>query len=842
MPQHVALPTLEITKLRVSGFKSFSEPVELQLEAGLTGIVGPNGCGKSNIVEALRWAMGEGSAKGLRGDAMDDVIFNGSATRPAHDVAEVRLKLRGKPEGLAGFAEEGELEVARRIGRGTGSVYRLNGREVRARDIQLLFADAGAGSRGPAIIGQGQIGFIVDSRPVDRRRLLEEAAGIGGLQGRRREAELRLEATNANLQRVLDLLVTQEARLAELTKQSRQAHRYRQLAADLRVTETQCLLARYSAAAHQAAAANAAVADAGAAHERQQADVAERRRARDALAAVLPVLRDTVAATQVRMTELRERLAGLRESSTREAAHLAAVERQRDEAATDFERAERTAGELAAAAAALAAELAEVAHDRAMGAPGLAQLADADTAAAADLASAQAALREALAHSAEGAARSDAARSRAAALQARLVVVRRGLDELPEVDAVRSRLAEAEVRAHSASQALEQAKADLARAEEELKALVPTREARRVELLTAERIAADCRERLAAEESRLRELRGAVARLAERRASCDRAAARLAERRSAHDSRAEVLAGRGSEADVAAREGELAAAESTLTLADAVLDQAREALSAAEHARTEAAAALRDQRRSADALEAEIRVLESLAPSTIDGGLLDRIEVPGSLTGALAAALGDDLLAGTEAESPRFWREPSAMELAPLPQGATPLLQLVQAPDVLAARLAQIGLIDAEQAGLAQALLKPGQRLVSSDGGLWRWDGFVRNPGAEDIATARVRHKLRLHAAREERGGLLQTLAAQDELVAAAEQELQGSRERLGEAEGAWRAADGAQLQARQRVADAVAAARRLGEEMLRLQQEGEALTLEAAELEVERHAIEALG
>ena len=247
---------MEITRLRVSGFKSFSEPAELQLEPGLTGVVGPNGCGKSNIVEALRWAMGESSAKGLRGDEMDDVIFNGSSTRPAHDVAEVRLKLHGRPEGLTGFVEEGELEVARRIGRGVGSSYRINGREARARDVQLLFADAGAGSRSPAIVGQGQIGFIVDAKPADRRKLLEDAAGIGGLQARRREAELRLEATQANLQRVLDLLATQETRLAELAKQGRQAQRYRQLSAELRATEAQLLLARHVEASRRAAAAN----------------------------------------------------------------------------------------------------------------------------------------------------------------------------------------------------------------------------------------------------------------------------------------------------------------------------------------------------------------------------------------------------------------------------------------------------------------------------------------------------------------------------------------------------------------------------------------------------------
>ena len=331
---------MEITRLRVSGFKSFSEPVELQLEPGLTGIVGPNGCGKSNIVEALRWAMGESSAKGLRGDGMEDVIFNGSAGRPAHDVAEVRLKLRGRPEGLAGFDEEGELEVARRIGRGTGSAYRINGREARARDVQMLFADAGAGSRSPAIIGQGQIGFIVDSRPIDRRRLLEDAAGIGGLQARRREAELRLEATRANLQRVLDLL----AHPGDAAGRAGQAG-----PAGAALPQ-----ARGRAAQHRGPAAAGAPCrrraggrrrqrrpwpQAAAEQERRAEAAASLRRARAEAAARLPALREAAAEQQAEAAALRERLASLREAAGREAAHLAALTRQRDEADADLARA-----------------------------------------------------------------------------------------------------------------------------------------------------------------------------------------------------------------------------------------------------------------------------------------------------------------------------------------------------------------------------------------------------------------------------------------------------------------------------------------------------------------------
>ena len=213
----------------------------------------------------------------------------------------------------------------------------------------MLFADAGAGSRSPAIISQGQIGFIVDSKPFDRRKLLEDAAGIGGLQARRREAELRLEATRANLQRVLDLLATQEARLAELSKQGRQAQRYRQLAAELRTTEAHLLLARHAEASRRATDANERVAALGAEHRRQEGAVAACRQARAVAAGGLPRLREAAASHHAQATGLRERLTGLREAAGREAAHLTALTRQRDEAAQDLLRTERRAVELAEA-------------------------------------------------------------------------------------------------------------------------------------------------------------------------------------------------------------------------------------------------------------------------------------------------------------------------------------------------------------------------------------------------------------------------------------------------------------------------------------------------------------
>ena len=229
---------VQFRKLRLSGFKSFVDPTEIDIDKGLTGIVGPNGCGKSNLVEALRWAMGESSAKRMRGGAMDDVIFAGSATRPSRNLAEVVLTLdNGDRSAPAGFNDTSELEVARRIERDSGSAYRINGREVRARDVQLLFADSATGPHSTALVSQGRVGALINAKATDRRALLEEAAGITGLHSRRHEAELRLRAAETNLERLDDVVSTLEAQLKNLKKQARQASRYRNLAGHIRRQE-----------------------------------------------------------------------------------------------------------------------------------------------------------------------------------------------------------------------------------------------------------------------------------------------------------------------------------------------------------------------------------------------------------------------------------------------------------------------------------------------------------------------------------------------------------------------------------------------------------------------------
>ncbi|HBU16382.1 MAG TPA: chromosome segregation protein SMC, partial [Gemmobacter sp.] len=237
---------MRFTRLRLNGFKSFVDPTELVIHEGLTGVVGPNGCGKSNLLEALRWVMGENRPTAMRGGGMEDVIFAGTATRSARHFAEVALVI-DNAERLApsGFNDADQLEIVRRITRDAGSAYKANTRDVRARDIQMLFADASTGAQSPALVRQGQISELINAKPKARRRILEEAAGISGLYQRRHEAELRLNATEQNLSRVDDVLEQLASQLATLARQARQAARYREIGEDLRRSEGMLLYRRW---------------------------------------------------------------------------------------------------------------------------------------------------------------------------------------------------------------------------------------------------------------------------------------------------------------------------------------------------------------------------------------------------------------------------------------------------------------------------------------------------------------------------------------------------------------------------------------------------------------------
>src|SRR5262245_56185120 len=247
---------VQFDKLRLSGFKSFVDPTELTIEPGMTGIVGPNGCGKSNLVEALKWVMGETSAKQMRGSEMEDVIFSGTGARPARNIAEVMLTLDNRTRTAPAMVNDtDQLDIVRRIERGHGSAYSVNGREICARDVQTLFADAATGSRSTARVSQGRVGALINAKPADRRTIIDEAAGITGLYARRHEAELRLRAAEQNLARVQDVLVALEEQHKGLKRQARQASRYRNLSDHIRRAEASVLALKLAAAERELAEA-----------------------------------------------------------------------------------------------------------------------------------------------------------------------------------------------------------------------------------------------------------------------------------------------------------------------------------------------------------------------------------------------------------------------------------------------------------------------------------------------------------------------------------------------------------------------------------------------------------
>ncbi|MBW6524489.1 chromosome segregation protein SMC [Sphingomonas sp. RHCKR47] len=339
---------MQIKRLRLTGFKSFVDPADLVIEPGLTGVVGPNGCGKSNLLEALRWTMGENSARSLRGAGMEDVIFAGTATRPPRDFAEVSILL----DTDAGE----EAEVVRRIERGAGSAYRIDGRDVRAKDVQLLFADAATGAHSPALVSQNRIGAVIAAKPADRRAMLEEAAGIAGLHVRRRDAEARLRATEANLERLDAVIADTDARAGTLRRQARAAERYRALSDAIRVAEARTIFARWREADRVAVAArdDARAAEAGAATAQVAHDAAAA--AQEAAIKAAAVLRADALAARDRASDAAATLAAARDDAAAAGRRLSELDQARARIAEDRAREGALANDAAAALTALAAD------------------------------------------------------------------------------------------------------------------------------------------------------------------------------------------------------------------------------------------------------------------------------------------------------------------------------------------------------------------------------------------------------------------------------------------------------------------------------------------------------
>ncbi len=681
---------VSFSRLRISGFKSFAEPAVVDILPGLTGIVGPNGCGKSNVVEALRWAMGENSARSLRGGEMDDVIFAGTAARASRNIAEVTLLLDGA-NGIAPppFHEMPELEIARRIERGNGSVYRINGREARARDVQTLFNDLATGAHSSGLVSQGRVGALVSAKPDERRRLLEEAAGITGLHARRHEAELKLRAAESNLERAEDLRGQLEAQLEGLKRQARQANRYRAISGLVRGAEADLLALQRARVEQLRAAAAAALHGAEAAVVAAAAATITTSAAATEAAAALPPLRSTE--SEARTTLERQRIGA--EQLTAEAARvteaLAAATTRAAQASQDRAHATDRLREAEAALARLAEETARLDAEDATHPPRM-QAAEAAAATTADTARGlEAEANRLTEHAADLAAWHRALSEQLTQAEQRL---RRVTGQAEQVAAEQARLADGRVSPER-----------LAEAED----------ARRI---AAEALATATGALEAAERDRTARLAAAAA---------DRSAAL----------EAAGIARRAAIAAAAQQRGEAA------TRAEAMRAAAVESLATARTADT-AAAGIRGR------LAAEAQALaEVLAVADNERWprMVDQLTVPAGLEAALGAALGEELDSAADTEAARHWRALPALPSAALPGDARPLGTLVQAPAALARALARIGLVEGDAQGDGwQAELAPGQMLVSRAGAVWRWDGYTIRSGTPTAAAVRLQQRNRL--------------------------------------------------------------------------------------------------
>jgi chromosome segregation protein len=637
---------MKLTRLRLHGFKSFVEPTDFVIERGLTGVVGPNGCGKSNLVEALRWVMGETSHKSLRAADMDDVIFSGSGSRAARNNAEVAMTVDNSTRTApAAFNEFESLDISRRIEREAGSVYRINGREVRARDVQIMFADASTGARSPALVHQGRIGEIIQAKPEQRRRVLEDAAGVAGLRARRHEAELRLRAAETNLTRVEDVIGQLASQIEALKRQARQAIRYREVAAKVRKAEAMLFHLRWLGA-------NADVAEAARTHDLCVRELAERTREQA----------ETARIQAIRASEL----PGLREAEARAAAALQRLSSARDALDREEARARERMADLDRRLAQFAADIERE------------QRQSNDAGVALDRLEAEAAiLRQ------EIAARVD----------------RRG--------GVEARVAEAQTALEAGEQLFAELTGSLAKLA-----------AQRTQLETS-----------------VRTHRDRVARLDQDIANVASEAARLAE----------TTGGLG---DLTALAESLQQAVDAVGAAEAATQASEAAHRAARQSLEAARAPYADADKRVQRLETEAKTIAKLVHAETKNlwpPIIDGVSVAKGYEKALGAALGDDLDAPVDPSAPMRWTVSTTPESDPtLPEGCISLADQVSAPPELARRLAQIGVVTRERGPQLTGQLKTGQRLVSVEGDLWRWDGFVAAAHAPTGAARRLAERARL--------------------------------------------------------------------------------------------------
>jgi len=637
---------MKFNKLRLLGFKSFVEPTEFLIENGLTGVVGPNGCGKSNLVEALRWVMGENSYKNMRASGMDDVIFSGSGNRPARNTAEVSLFLDNSDRTApAAFNDTDELQVSRRIERESGSVYRINGKDVRAKDVQLLFADASTGARSPSMVGQGRIGELISAKPQARRALLEEAAGISGLHSRRHEAELRLRAAETNLERLDDVVGQLESQLESLKRQARQANRYRNLSGEIRKTEALLFHLRWSAAKTSESEAESAL-------------------------SAFNLAMGEKAATQANLAKeeaiLSSKLPGLRDEEAKAAAILQRLQIAKTQVEEEVSRLEFRRNELENRSNQLTGDLAREEQ----------------------LLSDNNATLESL--------------------------------DREQVDLEEQSRKLGEVEANSKLE-LENATAALGKSEAAF---------------------SDLTVKLADENARRTQLQRSLEEAQSRKARIEEQSATVA-----NDLAAIVEEISGLEGP-AARQEDVTRLEASIKDADQALVTAEEATAKARISEQELRGPLEKAEGMLREVETEARTLRQIlnrGGQDLFPAVVERINVEPGYEAALGAALGEDLDISIDETAPVHWGVAGDGDQdGKLPEGVKPLMGLVKAPMELSRRLSQVGIVEREQGAAIAKLLSPGQRIVSIEGDLWRWDGFVASAEAPTAAALRLAQKNRL--------------------------------------------------------------------------------------------------
>jgi len=644
---------MQFTKLRLTGFKSFVDATELNIEPGVTGVVGPNGCGKSNFVEAIKWVMGETSAKQVRGKEMDDVIFSGTVHRPARNIAEVALAMDNTDRTApAEFNEFENLEVIRRIEREKGSTYKVNAKEVRARDIHLLFADQASGARSTALVSQGHVNDVVSAKPTDRRKLLEEAAGITGLNTRRHEAELRLRGAETNLERLDDILVTLEAQMQSLRRQVRQSKRYRNINDHIRKAEATLFLIHWNTASEEMETARR-VYDESEQQVTQMTSLTSAASTKQAEISIsLPRQRQDEAEAAAALQRIALALESLEEEEARLDAARKETEARLNQTSQDVERECKLISDCGSVIANLKQE-----HQKILG-----------------------------------------------SIDDQGKVVEQVSQDL---DAAQSVFDALDIQVSSA---INQLGVD---------------EARRQDLLR-----------------RHSEVEHRVARLQKEKQQLGSQVSTLTESAIDQEALSKLTA------ELEATYNELEQARNLVMTTDSNRLEATKHLNAMQN---EAQKALSEVTRLGAEEKALAEVLETGDPD-LWRPLVDALEVEAGYEAALGAALGDDLSAPTDEAAPVHWTSlPSYDNAAPLPRGLKPLSDHVSGSPALARRLCQIGVIKDSDTGRQFAnQLKQGQRLVTLDGGFWRWDGYTATSEAPSASAVRLVQRKRLKEIRQQ--------------------------------------------------------------------------------------------